>query len=97
MSRVYNQATGLIAAHAYDFLTRIWPRFGGGRNWIEWATPRAMWRSFSDGRTGQDRVATSMGAGTAFRAPASAAEAGGGTTYSSGSTWGARGQGRRLG
>lgn len=29
-----HQATGLIAAHLYDFLTRIWPTFGGGTNYI---------------------------------------------------------------
>lgn len=28
------QGTGLIAAHLHDFLTRIWPTFGGGRNII---------------------------------------------------------------
>ena len=31
---VMHQATGLIAAHLYDFLTRIWPTFGGGTNYI---------------------------------------------------------------
>lgn len=34
------QGTGLLAAHLYDFLTRIWPTFGGGRNYI--FTPRVV-------------------------------------------------------
>jgi len=40
------QLTGLLAAHLYDFLTRIWPTFGGGNNWLptplfvkRWFTP----------------------------------------------------------
>ena len=40
------QLSGLIAAHLYDFLTRIWPTFGGGSNWLptpifvkRWFTP----------------------------------------------------------
>jgi Derlin-2/3 len=28
------QVTGIIAAHLYEFLTRIWPTFGGGTNYI---------------------------------------------------------------
>ncbi|TQS38203.1 hypothetical protein Golomagni_01297 [Golovinomyces magnicellulatus] len=26
------QLTGLVAAHLHDFLTRLWPKFGGGNN-----------------------------------------------------------------
>ncbi|CCX33596.1 Der1-like family-domain-containing protein [Pyronema domesticum] len=33
---VINDLTGLVAAHAYLFLTDIWPRHGGGRNWLQW-------------------------------------------------------------
>jgi Derlin-2/3 len=29
-----HQATGLIAAHLYEFLTKIWPEHGGGRKLI---------------------------------------------------------------
>jgi Derlin-2/3 len=38
------QITGLLAAHLYDFLTRIWPQFGGGRNYI--VTPDFVKRWF---------------------------------------------------
>ncbi|CAI6333406.1 unnamed protein product [Periconia digitata] len=38
------QATGLIAAHMFDFLTRIWPTFGGGTNYI--TTPQTVKRWF---------------------------------------------------
>ncbi|TAQ86286.1 hypothetical protein B7494_g5395 [Chlorociboria aeruginascens] len=38
------QGTGLIAAHLHDFLTRIWPTFGGGRNLVP--TPGFVTRMF---------------------------------------------------
>jgi Derlin-2/3 len=38
------QATGLIAAHLHDFLTNLWPRFGGGRNLLP--TPNFVKRMF---------------------------------------------------
>jgi hypothetical protein len=41
------QVTGLIAAHMYDFLTRIWPTFGGGKNYI--TTPQFVKRLFMAG------------------------------------------------
>jgi Derlin-2/3 len=40
------QATGLVAAHLHDFLTRLWPTFGGGRNLVP--TPafvKRMWQT----------------------------------------------------
>jgi Derlin-2/3 len=39
------QATGLIAAHLHDFLTRLWPIFGGGRNLLP--TPAFVKRMFT--------------------------------------------------
>ncbi|EAT83242.2 hypothetical protein SNOG_09050 [Parastagonospora nodorum SN15] len=41
------QLTGLLAAHLYDFLTRIWPTFGGGKNYI--VTPNFVKRLFNAG------------------------------------------------
>ena len=41
----YQQGGGLLAAHAYDFLTRIWPTFGGGSNWLK--TPEFVKRWFA--------------------------------------------------
>jgi Derlin-2/3 len=89
------QVTGLIAAHMYDFLTRIWPTFGGGKNYI--TTPQFVKRLFMAragttenrgfGHTVQGRGrATGSGAGAD---PASA--------RSTGSLWGQAGPGRRLG
>ncbi|KIW09537.1 uncharacterized protein PV09_00410 [Verruconis gallopava] len=80
------QLGGLLAAHAYDFLTRIWPTFGGGSNWLK--TPDFVKRWFiGSGRpTPQTRSY-----GTAFQ-PRQQAPA------SSGSSWSnTRGPGRRLG
>ncbi|KAL8909603.1 MAG: hypothetical protein Q9207_000101 [Kuettlingeria erythrocarpa] len=39
-----NQGTGIIAAHLYDFLTRLYPTFGGGRNYLK--TPAFLRRWF---------------------------------------------------
>ena len=90
------QLTGLIAAHLYDFLTRIWPTFGGGTNYIR--TPQMVkgWfsarpgsvqdRGFGHVVEGRGRTASAAGSG----APPSAARA-------TGNAWGGMGPGRRLG
>ncbi|KAK5134917.1 hypothetical protein LTR08_006007 [Meristemomyces frigidus] len=95
------QATGLLAAHAYDFVTKIWPEQGGGRKYL--VTPQFAQRWFAQpAGTAQQR-----GAGTAFSARPAAAQnvpqaqagsgAGGWASGFSGGNWGGRGQGRRLG
>ncbi|KAK0251504.1 hypothetical protein LTR91_010414 [Friedmanniomyces endolithicus] len=88
------QSTGLIAAHAYDFVTKIWPEYGGGRKYL--STPLTVQRWFAKpGGTSQTR-----GAGTAFAArPANVPQqqTGGGGGWASGFSGGARGGGRRLG
>ena len=87
------QATGLIAAHLHDFLTRLWPTFGGGRNLVP--TPgfvKRMWQSTTP--TVSDRAY-----GTAFT-PAQR-EAGTASGSSAGGvlpeSWRSRGSGHRLG
>ncbi|KAL2823973.1 putative rRNA pseudouridine synthase [Aspergillus cavernicola] len=55
--------TGIVAAHLYDFLTRIYPTFGGGKNYV--VTPAFMRRWFTKSlRGGQERVY-----GQAFQPP----------------------------
>jgi len=83
------QATGLIAAHMYDFLTRIWPTFGGGTNYI--TTPPVV-KGWFGARPGvaQARPYGSAQMGGAGGAAAAAAS-GRGTAFD------ARGPGRRLG
>ncbi|KAA8573201.1 hypothetical protein EYC84_003706 [Monilinia fructicola] len=86
------QATGLVAAHLHDFLTRIWPTFGGGRNFLQ--TPEFIKRAFqSTQATTADRSY-----GTAFTPAQRSAGSG---TSSSGSvlpeSWKSRGSGHRLG
>lgn len=89
------ESMGLVAAHLYDFLTRIYPTFGGGRNYI--TTPRFVRRWFARNQPRQ----TTRAHGTAFRASEQPSQ--GGTSSSSGwssafgSSWGGRGAGRRLG
>ncbi|KAF2676763.1 Der1-like protein [Lentithecium fluviatile CBS 122367] len=83
------QATGLLAAHMYDFLTRIWPTFGGGTNYIK--TPQVVkgWFGAKPG-VPETRPYGSMlrgGGGGAAEAAASGRTTG----------FDARGPGRRLG
>ncbi|CAA9958018.1 hypothetical protein P3342_002830 [Pyrenophora teres f. teres] len=91
------QLTGLIAAHLYDFLTRIWPTFGGGTNYIR--TPDMVKRWFA-ARPGsvQSRGFGHVveGRGRAAGAPGSNMPSTGRTTGAS-TTWGGMGPGRRLG
>lgn len=85
------QISGIVAAHLHDFLTRLWPEFGGGPNllptpgFVSWLvqTPRILHRGY----------------GTAIRQPD--ATTGSGTGASTGSvlpdSWKTRGSGHRLG
>ncbi|KAB8416342.1 hypothetical protein FH972_024862 [Carpinus fangiana] len=90
----WEQVTGLLAAHAYEFLTRIWPTVGGGRNYLE--TPRFVKAWFSD----NSPAPRARGYGTAFNAggrqpvPAAGPASGWSSALSG---WGTRGPGRRLG
>ncbi|KAJ4303069.1 hypothetical protein N0V90_001960 [Kalmusia sp. IMI 367209] len=83
------QATGLIAAHLFDFLTRIWPTFGGGINYI--TTPATVKQWFG-GRPGAQQ-ARPYGMAQQGRTNNDAASTGRSTGASS-SQWG---PGRRLG
>jgi Derlin-2/3 len=93
-----HQATGLIAAHLYDFLTRIWPTFGGGTNPIQ--TPIYIQQLFGEGQGTRTGTVRSHGTAFASRAqpvPAAGGSARSGGTFTSGSSWNSMGQGRRLG
>ncbi|RMZ90763.1 hypothetical protein DV736_g2019, partial [Chaetothyriales sp. CBS 134916] len=90
------QGSGLIAAHLYDFLTKLYPTFQGGRNWIQ--TPAPVKRFFG----ANTRTITSRSYGTSVRPPtqnvAPQSQSRGWTSgFASSSSWGGRGQGRRLG
>lgn len=87
------QLTGLLAAHMYDFLTRIWPTFGGGKNYF--VTPNFVKRLFGGTAGVQNRgfghVVQGQGraTGSAAGAPSAAADIR--------NRWGSVGPGRRLG
>ncbi|KAL4917920.1 hypothetical protein BDW62DRAFT_210844 [Aspergillus aurantiobrunneus] len=82
--------TGIVAAHLYDFLTRIYPTFGGGKNYL--VTPAFVRRWFTGSlRGGQQRVY-----GQAYR-PANDSESSSSWTSSVRGAWDTRGSGRRLG
>lgn len=80
--------TGIIAAHTHHFLTRIYPSFGGGRNYL--VTPVFVKRLFNTPR------GVHRSYGTSFRPPRTQESDGGWTSTLKGS-WSARGRGRRLG
>ena len=81
--------TGIVAAHLHDFLTRLWPEFGGGRNllptpgFVSWLvqTPRVLQRRY----------------GTAIRQPDASATSGASTGSVLPDAWKTRGGGHRLG
>lgn len=89
------QGTGIVAAHLYDFLTRLYPTFQGGRNYIQ--TPAAIRRYFGGNRSSSTQSHRSYG--TSYR-PGQAPpqrQTGGWTSGFSSSNWTGRGAGRRLG
>lgn len=85
------QGMGVVAAHLYDFLTRLYPTFGGGRNFIR--TPQFVKRWFGADR----RSVTARGYGTAFRPGVQQPTRSTGFSSGFSGVWGSRGQGRRLG
>lgn len=85
----YVQLSGLLAAHLFDFLTRIWPTFGGGRNLLP--TPPIVKRWFTPANA---RVQI-RGYGTAVHPGATPAESAAAAAREGWSD--TRGPGRRLG
>jgi len=83
------QISGIVAAHAYDFLTRLWPEFSGGKNLLPapaflshlMTTPRFLRRDY----------------GTAVRPPSTGASTGASTGGPLPDSWRSRGSGHRLG
>lgn len=87
------QATGILVAHLYDFLTRLYPTFGGGVNILttpafvrRWFEPKAVSVSHNSHGTSYQPAAP--------RAAASGSSASGGVLPES---WKSRGSGHRLG
>jgi Derlin-2/3 len=84
-----HQLMGLIAAHLYDFLTRIWPTFGGGKNYV--FTPQVVKRWFG-GAAG-----TPQNRGYGYAVPGRGRETGSNEPSTGRSTGAQFGPGRRLG
>jgi Derlin-2/3 len=92
------QALGLVAAHLYDFLTRIWPSYGGGVNPI--STPRIVqqWFARPAGANTQRAYGTAFQSrSTGAQSQGQASRSGGWTSGFTSGSWGSRGAGRRLG
>lgn len=86
------QGTGIVAAHLHDFLTNLYPTFGGGRNVVQ--TPAFLRRWF-----GEEDLRTQKKSYGAVYAPLAEQSSGPARGFSTAfySPWSSRGQGRRLG
>lgn len=107
-SAAMTEATGIVAAHLYEFLAFIYPRTIGTRSFVR--TPQILRRCF-DNPSHDGRSVKVKAYGTAYTHSAGVRDAGrasvdskGGSSASGwssglgfGSTWGNRGTGRRLG
>ena len=87
------QATGLVAAHLHDFLTRLYPTFGGGRNLVP--TPGFVRRIFQSTKATVDHRPYGTAFTPAQREAASASGSGAGGVLPE--SWRNRGSGHRLG
>ncbi|KAL0465698.1 Der1-like family domain-containing protein [Neurospora intermedia] len=87
------QITGILAAHWHDFMTRLWPEFGGGSSLLP--TPAFLSRFVETPRVFRREY------GTAIRPGSGAPSTGRTTGASTGSvlpdSWRTRGSGHRLG
>ncbi|KAF4974297.1 hypothetical protein FZEAL_8779 [Fusarium zealandicum] len=83
------QLEGLVAAHLFDFLGRIWPEFGGGPNLLR--TPGWLQRIVTTPR------AVQRGSGTAIRNGSSTGSSTGAQAGPLPDSWRSRGRGQRLG
>jgi len=88
------QSTGLIAAHLYDFLTRIYPTFGGGRNFLQ--TPAWIRSIFSSTEANVNNRTYGTAFTPAQRAPTQASSSGSAAGVLP-ESWRSRGSGHRLG
>ncbi|KAI8241752.1 hypothetical protein K4K56_001905 [Colletotrichum sp. SAR 10_98] len=92
------QLMGFLAAHLYDFLSRIWPEFSGGRNLIP--APAFLSRLVTTPRFYRRDYGTAVN--NSGRVPAGGQSSGSSTGASLGNgplpdSWRTRGPGRRLG
>lgn len=83
------QVEGLVAAHLFDFLSRLWPQFGGGPNLL--ATPPVLHRLLRTPRVLERSF------GTAIRGTTDSGSSTGASTGPLPDAWKSRGSGHRLG
>jgi hypothetical protein len=95
--RMMIQLTGLVAAHLYDFLTRLYPTFQGGRNYIQTPLFVKRWFGADQSAFSHKKYGTAFRPGQNLQQPANGGATRGWTSGFSGSSWTGRGQGRRLG
>ncbi len=91
---IWVEISGLLAAHLHDFLTRLWPEFGGGRNWL--ATPGFVSWLVKTPRVLQWRYGTAVNT-SGSRSTGTGGGAGGDENPVLPDLWRTRGSGHRLG
>jgi len=85
---MFIQLTGLVAAHLHDFLSKLWPSFGGGKNLLP--TPKFVTRIFQT----TEATISNKTYGTSFTPAQKTPKPATGPLPES---WGSRGSGHRLG
>lgn len=104
---VFLDLTGIVASHAYIFLTEIWPEHGGGSNWLQapadvvegWyeKAERAMATPAPPPPRVAPRVAPRAAAAGGSVGVGAAPGATGSSFFGGSSGWSHRGQGHKLG
>lgn len=89
----YLGMTGIFASHLYDFLTRLWPTFGGGRNFL--VTPSFVHRLFGTTTSNTQVYGGSRPGQSSTQSSSDQTSARQGSVLPS--SWSTRGAGRRLG
>ncbi|KAK3326472.1 Der1-like family-domain-containing protein [Apodospora peruviana] len=89
---VPTQLSGIVAAHLYDFLTRLWPEFGGGPNLLP--APGFLSRLVTTPRVFQREYGTAIRGGGGQTSGSSTGASAGSVLPDS---WKTRGSGHRLG
>jgi len=96
--------TGIVASHAYLFLTEIWPEYGGGSNWLK--TPGDVvegWYQIAERAMALPAPPPQRHAPRAAAVPGGSVGVGGApgasgsNFFGGGSGWSHRGQGHKLG
>ncbi|KAJ5855697.1 uncharacterized protein N7529_009641 [Penicillium soppii] len=89
------ESMGILAAHLYNFLTHIYPVYGGGRNFI--TVPGFLERYFTRHSVNSGNRGYGMAVPPVRSSEPSGSTSGSSWGWASSNAWKGRGAGRRLG